>query len=325
MSVRQRVLHSAPLIAFALAIVFLGLSLGGYDPADPPGQGAEPVNQPPANPCGPVGRRVRPHLVHHAGLVVLAAAAGPRRRQSARDRLAGPSPTGSARRSVSCSSLVVAAGFIHRLAPTLMPSPPVGSGGYIGRAGRDLPRGSLRTCRHDPDPRRRRTFRPGALPRRGLLLADPGDPRLAPPGRWRQRAATGPPHPSRLDPGGRADGAGDWETPGVIPATAIAQSVSMHPPIPVMNGRRRRRSPGFRPPAITHQRIPSPGARARSPGAASGRLAVRAAADGDARAADRPSRSRSTRPRSTPGPCCWSGPCSISATRSASSRSTPGR
>ena len=55
MSVRQRVLHSAPLIAFALAIVFLGLSLGGYDPADPPGWGAEPVNQPPTNPCGPVG------------------------------------------------------------------------------------------------------------------------------------------------------------------------------------------------------------------------------------------------------------------------------
>ena len=30
MSVRQRVLHSAPLIGFALAIVFLGLSLAGY-------------------------------------------------------------------------------------------------------------------------------------------------------------------------------------------------------------------------------------------------------------------------------------------------------
>src|SRR4029077_18551657 len=55
MSVRQRVLHAAPLIAFALVIVFLGLSLGGYDPADPPGWGADPVNQPPSNPCGPVG------------------------------------------------------------------------------------------------------------------------------------------------------------------------------------------------------------------------------------------------------------------------------
>ncbi len=55
MSVRQRALRSAPLIAFGLAIVFLGLSLLGYDPADPPGQAAEPPNQPPSNPCGPVG------------------------------------------------------------------------------------------------------------------------------------------------------------------------------------------------------------------------------------------------------------------------------
>ncbi len=55
MSVRQRVLQSAPLVAFSLAIVFLGLSLGGYNPADPPGWGAEPPNNPPANPCGPVG------------------------------------------------------------------------------------------------------------------------------------------------------------------------------------------------------------------------------------------------------------------------------
>ncbi len=55
MSVRQRVLQSAPLVAFALAIVFLGLSLGGYSPADPPGWGADPLNNPPANPCGPVG------------------------------------------------------------------------------------------------------------------------------------------------------------------------------------------------------------------------------------------------------------------------------
>ena len=55
MSVRQRVLRSAPILAFALAIVFLALSLAGYDPADPPGWGASPLNQPPSNPCGPVG------------------------------------------------------------------------------------------------------------------------------------------------------------------------------------------------------------------------------------------------------------------------------
>ena len=55
MSVRQRALRSAPLIGFGLAIVFLALSLYGYDPADPPGRGAEPANVQPSNPCGPVG------------------------------------------------------------------------------------------------------------------------------------------------------------------------------------------------------------------------------------------------------------------------------
>ncbi len=55
MSFRQRVLRSAPIIAFTLVIVFLGLSLGGYDSADPPGWNASPRNEPPTNPCGPVG------------------------------------------------------------------------------------------------------------------------------------------------------------------------------------------------------------------------------------------------------------------------------
>ena len=56
MSVRQRVLRSAPLVAFALAIVFLGLSLGGYDPADPPGWGPiRPTTRPPI-PADPSAR-----------------------------------------------------------------------------------------------------------------------------------------------------------------------------------------------------------------------------------------------------------------------------
>ena len=38
MSLRHRALRSAPLIGFGLAIVFLTLSLYGYDPADPPGR-----------------------------------------------------------------------------------------------------------------------------------------------------------------------------------------------------------------------------------------------------------------------------------------------
>ncbi len=131
MSVRQRVLQSAPLVAFALAIVFLGLSLGGYDPADPPGWGADPLNNPPANPCGPVGAFCAHILFISLGwcswLLLLGLAVinvlliG---RRSVPDRL-GPAVG-------FVITLFASAGFIHRLAPGLTPSPTVGTGGYIG-------------------------------------------------------------------------------------------------------------------------------------------------------------------------------------------------
>ncbi len=131
MSVRERVLHSAPLIAFALALVFLGLSLGGYDPADPPGHAAEPVNQPPTNPCGPVGA-VFAHILFSTlgwaswllllglGVVNLLLTA----RRAVPDKL-GP--------TLGFGLVVgVASGLIHKVAPGLTPSPAVGSGGYLG-------------------------------------------------------------------------------------------------------------------------------------------------------------------------------------------------
>ena len=131
MSVRQRVLQSAPLVAFSLAIVFLGLSLGGYNPADPPGWGAEPPNNPPANPCGPVGAFFAHILFISLGwsswLLLLALAVVNLlyfARRSVPDRLAPAVGF--------VIALVVSAGFIHRLAPGLKPSPTVGTGGYIG-------------------------------------------------------------------------------------------------------------------------------------------------------------------------------------------------
>jgi DNA segregation ATPase FtsK/SpoIIIE, S-DNA-T family len=131
MSLRQRALRSAPLIAFGLAIVFLGLSLLGYDPADPPGRGAEPPNQHPTNPCGPVGAAMAHILFTTLGwscwllipaLMVVNLLLV--RRRPVPDRL-GPS-------SGFLLVLLVAAGSMHKLAPMLQPSPPVGSGGYIG-------------------------------------------------------------------------------------------------------------------------------------------------------------------------------------------------
>jgi len=52
-------------LALLFAVAFLGLSLLGYDPADPPGGDAEPAPSPPSNPCGPVGATVA-HLLNAA-------------------------------------------------------------------------------------------------------------------------------------------------------------------------------------------------------------------------------------------------------------------
>jgi S-DNA-T family DNA segregation ATPase FtsK/SpoIIIE len=131
MSLRQRALRSAPLIASALAIVFLGLSLAGYDPADPPGWNAQPVNTPPTNPCGPVGAWFAHGLFVTLGwsswLLVFGLAVANLlliKRRPVPDRIGSAVGFGLA--------LVVAAALVHRLAPGLKPSPAVGSGGYIG-------------------------------------------------------------------------------------------------------------------------------------------------------------------------------------------------
>jgi S-DNA-T family DNA segregation ATPase FtsK/SpoIIIE len=131
MSVRQRVLRSAPILAFALANVFLGLSLAGYDPADPPGWGASPLNQPPANPCGPVGALFAHALFTMLGwaawLIVLGLAVVNILLAS---RRAVPDRMG---RAIGFALVVlVTAGLIHKLLPGLSPSAPVGSGGYVG-------------------------------------------------------------------------------------------------------------------------------------------------------------------------------------------------
>ena len=179
MSVRQRVLHSAPLIAFALAIVFLALSLGGYDPADPPGHGAEPVNQPATNPCGPVAARIRPHLVQHAGLVVLAASSGPRRRQSASNNApVCPRPARAGDRFWARAGRCLRF-YSQNRGQRSCPAQPSAAADMWVPWSRSSSKFTLDLSARRSDPRRRRTFRPGPLPRRGLLVADPGNPSLA--------------------------------------------------------------------------------------------------------------------------------------------------
>ena len=113
--------------------LFLALSLGGYDPADAPGSGAEPANHSPllSNPCGPVGATLA-HVSFNVlgwsswllllGLVAVNVLVVARRKVA--DRV-GPA-LGFA------LLLAVSAGMIHKFAPGIRPSPPVGSGGYTG-------------------------------------------------------------------------------------------------------------------------------------------------------------------------------------------------
>ena len=165
MSVRQRVLRSAPLIAFGLAIVFLGLSLGGYDPADPPGHGAEPVNAAAGQSLRPGRRAAAPTCCSRrsAGRRGCCSPALAGRQPAPGPPPAGPRPArpGDRLRAGRWSSPPAS---IHKLAPALQPSPPVGSGGYVGALVAIFLEASLRHRRHDPHPRRDRAVRAGALP-----------------------------------------------------------------------------------------------------------------------------------------------------------------
>ncbi|MGC1723547.1 MAG: DNA translocase FtsK 4TM domain-containing protein [Isosphaeraceae bacterium] len=133
MPVRQRLLRLAPALTFLFLNLFLALSLGGYDPADAPGSGAEPANHSPllSNPCGPVGATLA-HVSFNVlgwsswllllGLVAVNVLVVARRKVA--DRVGAA--LGFA------LLLAVSAGMIHKFAPDIRPSPPVGSGGYTG-------------------------------------------------------------------------------------------------------------------------------------------------------------------------------------------------
>jgi len=118
-------------LALLFAVAFLALCLVGYDPADPPGSDAVPPNNPPANPCGPVGATLAFALFVTVGrasyLVLFASAVGVllvfRRRKVADPglRLLGLGLL-----------LVVASALIRRFDPDHPPAPAVGAGGYVG-------------------------------------------------------------------------------------------------------------------------------------------------------------------------------------------------
>jgi DNA segregation ATPase FtsK/SpoIIIE, S-DNA-T family len=233
MSFRQQVLRSAPIIAFTLVIVFLGLSLAGYDAADPPGWNASPRNEPATNPCGPVGATLA-HLMFVTlgwsswllllGLAVVDLLVCVRR--PVPDRL-GPSLGFGL-------LLIVTAGLIHKLTPGLQPSPPVGSGGYIGALVAVFlevhfgPLGmrlilaasglfGLALC-HDV------VFLWPFQEARGWITI-----------RFRRRPGNEVAlHSSRGTPSLRGEQA-EWEASGLLPLNSTLQSTVVHPPIPIRN------------------------------------------------------------------------------------------
>jgi S-DNA-T family DNA segregation ATPase FtsK/SpoIIIE len=233
MSVRQRVLRSAPILAFALAIVFLGLSLAGYHPADPPGWGACPLNLPPANQCGPVGAlfaHVLFTLFGWASWLVLLGLAVINILLASRRVI----PDRIGRFIGFALVLIVTAGLIHRLLPGLTPSPPVGSGGYLGAlaaiflevhfglAGMMLILGTtglfgLAIC-HD------------------VLFLWPYQELRG----WLRRLRHGSPrYPGGADPSLAtlpAPERGAWDAATALPIASTTRATSVHPPIPVADG-----------------------------------------------------------------------------------------
>ena len=177
--------------------------------------------------------------------------------------------------------LLVAAATIHKLAPTLRPSPPVGSGGYLGaltavflelhfgNAGLILILGAaglfgLALC-HE------------------LLIAWPWQEARGWLGRLRSRVGVAAPASGEL----MRIASGDWDDPMVLADATGTAETRVHPPIPVHGSAGTILAPGLPPHAIA-----GPRARGRADPAAIRRvglagLGLHVAANGSARAARR--------------------------------------
>ncbi len=130
---RQKLARNAPAAALLLSTIFLGLSLAGYDPADPPGSAVFPPNPRLANPCGPVGAWLAHRLFCAFGwssylllYTVLTA--------DLLLFLRRPVPEKGLRALGLFLVVTVVASVTQWFWPALRPSPPVGSGGYLGAA-----------------------------------------------------------------------------------------------------------------------------------------------------------------------------------------------
>ena len=130
---RRRWARHGRAVALLFAVAFLALSLLGYDPADPPGDAAQPPHEPPANPCGPVGATLAhllfvtvgraSYLVLFASLIVDLIIFRRRKVVDPTFRVLGFGLV-----------VIVGASLSQKFDPGRRPAPPVGSGGYVGAA-----------------------------------------------------------------------------------------------------------------------------------------------------------------------------------------------
>ena len=130
---RRRWARHGRAVALLFAVAFLALSLLGYDPADPPGDAAQPPNDLPSNPCGPVGATIA-HLlfvtVGRASYLVLLGSMVVDLIAFRRRKVADP-----ALRLLGFGLVVVVGSSLsQKFDPGRRPAPPVGSGGYVGAA-----------------------------------------------------------------------------------------------------------------------------------------------------------------------------------------------
>ncbi|MDB5336244.1 MAG: spoIIIE [Planctomycetaceae bacterium] len=118
-------------------VVFSGLSLISYDPADPPAQAVFPARTEVLNWCGPAGAYVAHFLRHWFGLGTYVLLAGT---LTFDVRLFSRKPIGDPLLRIFGGLLAVSAACaaLHGLMPGLGGGPIVGSGGYIGAWGWSL-------------------------------------------------------------------------------------------------------------------------------------------------------------------------------------------
>jgi len=131
---RERLARHVWACALLLFVAFLGLSLAGYDPADPPGTATRPAHTSATNLCGPVGATLA-HLGFSGfglasfgllwGLLVVDVYLFRRHRI----------PDPSLRAFGLFLVVAVVAALLRRFGDGLQPRPPIGTGGYLGALG----------------------------------------------------------------------------------------------------------------------------------------------------------------------------------------------